>query len=221
MPVANFRHPQLLQPESFSRSSFVKSSVKTAEPVKKVKKSERRRVQFKDTVSVRPIRHVNNISEEEIKDVWYCRRDFQYMKAAFALTVKMITLGLYEGDCEEHCARGLEYRTLAGALRRRESKWDALNAVLDEQDRQRELGIIDGEIIRRVFLQENTHCRLASLETGIQDQDEARFLDMEDIESDDASISADEMDYVTTPVESRSMLRAPARNVTNSLSRYE
>jgi hypothetical protein len=191
----NFKN---LQAEAFttvSKESF-------AAPRSKLVKTERRRVSFKPSVSVRPIVHVNDISESEIKATWYCRYDFANMKKAFALTTKMISHGVYPGGDDEHCARGLEYRIRSGALARRENKTNGLKAVFDERDRQIQCGVVDDELIRQAFTRENIQCRLSALQMGIRDQDEAELIHGEDEEHfsedelvDYSSDSDEEMDY--------------------------
>jgi hypothetical protein len=177
MPISTFRHPQLLKPETFSpitKDSFAKNTTRNVPPAKK---EERRRVTFNTRVSVRPMIHVNDISDEVIRDVWFCSDDFTNMKKGFARTVKLISFGVYQGDDDEHCARGLEYRIRAGALARRENKLSGLEAVLDEQDRQEvSCGVVNDELIRRAFLNVNFQCRLSALERGIKDQDEAGII---------------------------------------------
>lgn len=107
MPVSTLRQPQLLKPEGFNIIS--KDHFATPKPAKK----DRKRVSFKPSVSVRPIRHVNEYTDEEIKNGWFCRNDFDAMKKGFVSTVNMISRGIYQADNEEHCARGLEYRVRA------------------------------------------------------------------------------------------------------------
>jgi hypothetical protein len=146
--------------------------------------------------------HVSDYSDEEIGDIWFCQADFVNMKKAFARTVKLVSQGVYQGDDEDQCARGLEYRGRSGALARRENKANGLDAVLDEQDRQYSLGIVDDELIRKAFVNSNIHCRLASLKMGIKDHEEA-FLIHEDGDAqlfddeldEDSAFSDEEMDY--------------------------
>lgn len=215
MPVSTFRQPQLLQPETIDTSPECSSGEFTIapKPTTTTVRKPRRSVQFKETVSVRPIRHVNAMCDDEI-NVWYCRSEFDRMKRSFAATVKMITIGLYEGDDEDHCARGLEFRTRAGALKRRGNKLNALNAVLDEQDRQREHETIDQERIRKIYVNENLHCRLSALELGLHDRDEAQKLEDESESSSDSDSSEDEMDYCDM-YRNPSLTRAPQRKITS------
>lgn len=220
MPASTFRQaPQLLQPETIDTSPECSSGEFTIAPKPTTApKAPRRSVQFKETVSVRPIRHVNAMCDDEIANVWYCRSEFDRMKRSFAATVKMITIGLYEGDDDHHCARGLEFRTRAGALKRRGNKLNALNAVLDEQDRQREHNsTVDEERIRKVYVNENLHCRLSALELGLHDRDEAQRLEDESTASEsssDSDSSEDEMDYCDM-YRNPSLTRAPQRKITS------
>lgn len=169
--------PKLCQPESIETLIMMKQKavldpVEETEPLK-----PRRSVQFKEKVSVRPITHVNDMDDDEIADVWYNKNDFARMKRSIAVTLKMLKMsnGVY--------ARGLEHKiTKAANLRRRANKMYALNAVLDEQDRQRSRGMINTEGLRHVFVMENLACRLAALQMGIQDEEDARKLDKEEEE---------------------------------------
>ena len=210
MPVAS-RLPQhkFLQPEGLTNAESVKHSIKSAP-----KAVERRRVHFKETVSVRPITHVDNIPEEEIAAIWFCKKDFEDIKRSFATTLRLISYGEFKGDDEEHCSRGLEFRTRAGALQRRDNKWNALNAVLDEQDRQKELGINNDKLLSQIYITENRHCRQAAFKLGLCDQDEAQSLHRTPIVDDDEMVdisdeSDEEMDYCAE-LTSQQMLRAPS-----------
>ena len=197
MPVAT-RLPQhkFLQPEGLTTTENVKKAIKSAP-----KTVERRRVHFKETVSVRPITHVDNIPDEEIAAVWFSKKDFEDIKKSIATTLRLIAYGEFQGDDETHCVRGLEFRTRAGALERRENKWNCLNAVLDEQDRQKELGINNDKLLSQIYITENRLSRQASLKHGLHDQLEAMELhstpivDNDDEMVDSSDDSDDEMDY--------------------------
>ena len=216
-----FQQQKLLQPEGLTIVENVKRTVKPTP-----KKSERRRVQFKETVAVRPIVHVDNMSEDDISAIWFSKADFDIMKKSFASTVRMLTFGEFSGDNDEHCARGLEFRTRNGALERRENKWNALNATLDEQDRQRELGISNELLLSQIYITENKHCRIAALNLGLRDAEQARLVHLEQtcdsdemVETSSASddSSDDEMDYCIQHMVKAS-LRAPSSKRTTSSS---
>jgi hypothetical protein len=71
---------------------------------------------------------------------------------------------------EQHCFRGLEYRTREGELERRRNKWNALNAVLDEQDRQRSLGICNDKLLRQIYQTESKMCQQQAIQLGKTDE---------------------------------------------------
>lgn len=216
-----FHQPQLLQPEGLRIAENAKRSSKPTP-----KKIQYRRVQFKETVAVRPIVHIDNMSKEDISATWFSKNDFDIIKRSFASTVRMLTYGELSGDDDEHCARGLEFRTRNGALERRENKWNALNATLDEQDRQRELGISNDQLLSQIYITENKHCRIAALNLGQCDAEQARLVYLEEpcdndqmVETSSASddSSDDEMDYCTLHM-LKASLRAPSCKRTTSSS---
>lgn len=194
MPAATSRRqPNLLQLETFSsKESFVEcGNARSCEPSEK---TEPRRVRFRQTVNVRPTIHVDDISEQEKMDTWFSQLEFNQIKDDVTRIVKMMIIGTFEGDNDEDCSRGLECRTRTGAIQRRENKWVALHAVLDEQDRQiEELDFFDDDLLRKVYIQENKLCRQESLEMGIRDFEELRL--MYDIDEEDEDESEDEIDY--------------------------
>ena len=69
----------------------------------------------------------------------------------------------------EHCTRGLEYRTNAGSQKRQFNKWSGMNAVLDEQHRQRVDGILDDEAIADVYKAAAHKCQQEALGRGLAD----------------------------------------------------
>jgi hypothetical protein len=144
------------------------------------RKPERRHVLFRDNVSVRPITHMNEMSMDHIRAIWYEKKDFVEMKKQMAVTLRIMSHGGQPNiDTEEHCSRGLENRTKEGALVRRENKCNALNAVLDEQDRQRELRIQNDALICQIYALENHLSQLRALRFGIRDEEVARGIYLE------------------------------------------
>lgn len=176
MPVSTFRQPELLKPENFSpvtKDSFIKSATQ-----KVATRMERppRQVTFNSIVSIRPTIHVNDIPGQVIRDVWFSRKECAHIKKSLTNTTKLISHGVYRGDDEHHCARGLEFRVRSGAIIRRENKKYGLMAVLEEQDRQEDLGIVDEELIREAYTLENRKCRIVALKMGMQDRAEANLI---------------------------------------------
>lgn len=199
MPVATVRsQPKLLQPKGLGFAPLEKPKPKPIE-------SQKRRVTFKQVVAVRPIKHVDNMTDEELDDIWYNRDDFDGFKMSFLRIVKLLSSGAYLGDDENNCARGLEGRTREGAFLRKANKYHGRQAVLCEQQRQRNLGINDENFISKAYIVENLRCRLTALERGIQDQNEVfeELTNMNDCSIDDtvSEVSDQDNDETTETTE--------------------
>lgn len=133
----------------------------------------RLKVSFNEKIVVRRITHLNDISEEEIADVWYKKAEYQSIRAEFISTVRKIIRGEYSGDTDRHCMRGLEFKTPLGATRRKENKMNALAAVLDEQDRQYNENDFNLEGLACVYIQCNIASRREATRMGEADAEEA------------------------------------------------
>jgi hypothetical protein len=75
---------------------------------------------------------------------------------------------------EHHCVRGLENQTKGGSWNVRLIHRTSVEAVLDEQDRQRELHINDPEAIARAYGRTTNRVRETALDRGLQDAKDAR-----------------------------------------------
>jgi len=88
----------------------------------------------------------------------------------------------------EQTTRGLEYRTRQGAIRRQHNKLEAINAVLDEQDRQYNVGDFNDELLAAVYRNSSAHCQVAAYDLGLEDE---AFVN-EFRKEPDASVTEDE-----------------------------
>lgn len=126
-------------------------------------------LRFADKNEVFPIQHLDDMTDDEIFEIWYTSREYSEIKQAYQLTIFMMESGeAITGD--EHTSRGLEYRTQEGAWARYENKRDAYNAVLDEQDRQWKIDKDDYEKIRQIYLKHSTKCANAAIVRALQDE---------------------------------------------------
>jgi hypothetical protein len=107
----------------------------------------RAHARFNRAVFVRETLHIADYEPDEVIATWYQKDEMAQMKADMVDTVRSMLRGELENDNEEQCMRGLESRTRIGANKRQENKLRALEAVLDEQDREFEAGIIDERTI--------------------------------------------------------------------------
>eukprot|EP00543_Licmophora_paradoxa_P008844 CAMPEP_0202457970 /NCGR_PEP_ID=MMETSP1360-20130828/18822_1 /ASSEMBLY_ACC=CAM_ASM_000848 /TAXON_ID=515479 /ORGANISM="Licmophora paradoxa, Strain CCMP2313" /LENGTH=240 /DNA_ID=CAMNT_0049078223 /DNA_START=27 /DNA_END=749 /DNA_ORIENTATION=+ len=159
--------------------SEVKKRVAAANPsaAQNQQDKPKRHIRWNEDVTVKCIEHVNDMTDEEISDVWWTKEDFHYMKATFAITVRRIMNGVYLGDDDEHCSRGLEYRTRDGALCRRNNKLLGLLAVLEEQDRQVATCEYSDVRIACEYMKANKKCRKEALHMGLYDEEENQRLE--------------------------------------------
>jgi hypothetical protein len=111
----------------------------------------RHNVDFLPDSQVRVIEFEAN--DEMYKDsVWYSRDEYDIIKARNQLIVKMMKTGHFR-ESEDHTIRGLEHKLKEGFRARRENKFNALNAVLEEQDRQIARGNVDATVIAEKYRQ--------------------------------------------------------------------
>ena len=94
------------------------------------------------------------------------------MKRSFQPTVlRMMANTLTEEDAlgEEHCTRGLEYRTRVGAKKRMKNKFNGTASVLHEQDRQLFENCKDDLALAKAYQSVNFHCAAEARALGEQD----------------------------------------------------
>jgi hypothetical protein len=103
-----------------------------------------------------------------ISRTWYSPQDLLRIKQEVLFELASMP----KNDSSSACHRGLEYRTLAGAERRRRNKEQAWDAVLNEQDRQWNESIVDEESIARVCRACSYRSTLEAQELAIQDATE-------------------------------------------------
>lgn len=130
----------------------------------------RAHARFNRAVFVRETLHIADYEPDEVIATWYQKDEMAQMKADMVDTVRSMLRGELENDSEEQCMRGLESRTRIGANKRQENKLRALEAVLDEQDREFEAGIIDERTISLVYQRVSLRCRNEAHERGLRDE---------------------------------------------------
>ena len=124
-----------------------------------------------------PTRSEYSLKEKE--NTWYTDTDFQVMKLEIVQLLRKVVGETYQHDMGslESEVRGLETKTPEGSKKRKGNRFAAMFTVLDEQDRQREQGIVDPEYIALLYRQSSAHCQQKAIETAANDftilQDEA------------------------------------------------
>lgn len=166
-PQQKYNNKHMYEEDSCSSESTVSFQ---SSPVPK------RRIRFALTENqVHLIPHINDLSDQEVKETWYDRSDYEKIKMALIPIVRKMMKGERIEENNRQTIRGLEYRTRDGAIRRQHNKAEAISAVMDEQDRQLDLnGRTDSEILRQVYSQINAHCQREAHELALGDVEPAR-----------------------------------------------
>ena len=125
-----------------------------------------------EIVNIRPIPPLSDMSKQEIHDMWYNECEFRMIKLGIIHVIKKVIKGTYNHDIDslESEARGLENKTPNGSFARKKNRFDSMFAVLDEQDRQRELGqTVDSEYIAKLYRQSSLHCQMIAVQIAAND----------------------------------------------------
>jgi hypothetical protein len=110
------------------------------------------RVRFFSRVQFKTIPHVKDFSEEDILNGWYRKRDYQKMSAEVSRIAKLIAKGQDVDGREDICVRGLEHMVEEDVADYRAEKMIAsVDAVLDEQEDQRNEETYDDDIIAKLY----------------------------------------------------------------------
>jgi hypothetical protein len=121
------------QHDELSSSSFsVRDAKKPEDTGTKHKMRRRHSVDF---IGGHKVLEIDKPHEDSKQDIWYNREEYDIIKARNSLIVKMMKTGSFR-ESDEHTFRGLEHKLKDGFKQRRSNKFAALNAVLEEQDRQ-------------------------------------------------------------------------------------
>lgn len=104
----------------------------------------------------------------ERDSVWYTRDEYDIIKARNSLIIKMMKTGTFE-ESDEHSFRGLEHKLKEGFKKRRTHKFSALNAVLEEQDKQYNKSTSDQEIIAKAYREVTLAAKEDAFENACRD----------------------------------------------------
>ena len=119
-------------------------------------KSRRRRrhVDFSTDTITNEVEHLDDLPGELI---WYSKEEYDAIKARNSQIVKFIKAGEFEENDDYSC-RGLEHKLKEIFRQRRANKFNALNAVLEEQDRQINRGLADPALISAAYQVVSVRC---------------------------------------------------------------
>jgi hypothetical protein len=162
--------PQGREDSSVTSGSLSTYSTSAVSP-SKLMNARKRRTRFSSQPhEVFPIPHIRVLGKDEVRAIWYERADYEAMKQSFIPLVRSMMKGEAVEENNEQSIRGLEYRTRKGAIRRQHNKLEAISAVLDEQDRQYNAGMMDIELVREVYRNCAAHCQDEAYMLGLKDE---------------------------------------------------
>jgi hypothetical protein len=115
----------------------------------------------------------SDLGEEDFQNIlWYTKDEFKAMKKDFIPIIKKLVKKLPLDDDEEE-ARGLEHKTPKGSKLRQQNRYQAMDAVLSEQERQWERGRSDDDYIAQIYRQSSAHCQMNAYLIGQRDAEAA------------------------------------------------
>lgn len=132
--------------KSVSFHDTVSNSKSDAKP-----KSSQKQVHWNHKVEKKRHPRIQDLTVEEREAVWYTEGDTKIILAMAKVTVKMMMKG-EPCDDVDYCSRGLEGKTPDGSKRRQKNKLRVRKALLEEQEMQREEGVIDAEYLAQVSI---------------------------------------------------------------------
>ena len=133
----------------------------------------KRKVRFHGRVQFKTIRHVADFTEDEIVNGWYRKKDFMRMSEEVSEIAQLIANGKETYNGEELCIRGLEHLVEEDVADYRAEKMIAsIDAVLDEQDEQRDEDIYDADIIAEIYSEIVTPLQREAYLVGLRDAKE-------------------------------------------------
>jgi hypothetical protein len=106
---------------------------------------------------------------EELRLSWFQREEYKKITKECCKQIKKMENGEVFKD-KKYCSRGLESHTILASISNAQNRKTAVVAVLDEQDEQRESGIVDEEVIAQRYQQTTSSCQLWASTVGLRDQ---------------------------------------------------
>lgn len=126
---------------------------------------------------------VKDLTPGERESIWYTESDTKFILAMAKVTVKMMMRGEPCDDID-YCSRGLEGKTPEGSKRRQRNKLRVRQALLEEQEIQREEGVIDADYLGQLSVSLSREVTAEAHNTALQDERVAmEYLSIPDCDS--------------------------------------
>jgi len=119
---------------------------------------------------------IPTLDQLPIEAIWYCREEYDRIKSFNSAIVRMVKGGGF-AESKEYSARGLEHKLKEVFRQRRANKFNALNAVLEEQDRQLNRGMYDADMISLAYRAITERCHAAAAVVALRDYENSLNYD--------------------------------------------
>jgi len=180
----------------------------------------KRKVRFHGRVQFKTIRHVSDFSDDEIVNGWYRKKDFMRMSEEVNEIAQLSSSGKETYNGEELCIRGLEHLVEEDVADYRAEKMIAsIDAVLDEQDEQRDEDIYDGDIIAELYTKIATPLQREAYLVGLRDAKEGTKAaeQIPDLVTEEVAITPPEPEARPCEVDTEESLSAVGEEVLKSI----
>lgn len=140
-------------------------------------------VTFSETVSIRATTALDDYTDDEYFACWYSPDEYDDIEQEMIEDFKKLQGGMLLDD-DSYCSRGLEQYLEMNAILRKENTRKAIEAVLDEQDRQLQLEYYNEEAISEAYQNVAEPCALWASIVGHRDEQEVTCAFDDDVYGD-------------------------------------
>jgi hypothetical protein len=143
-----------------------------------LQESSKKSVSFCSIVRFKTVKHIKNYTDAEFEETWYSQTDRDSINEECEKTVRMMAKDEDEALLAEYgfCKRGLEYQTRKGAKFRKRNKVHAEQKVMEEQNLQKNMGMVDAEYLAELYIDATMHSKRLARMMGLRDEEETRPL---------------------------------------------
>lgn len=127
------------------------------------------RVRFAPYVTARFIPTLEQYTSAELAACWFQEEEYSKSRRECSKQIKKMNAGGVFKD-KKYCSRGLESHTRTGSLTKNQNRRAAFEAVLLEQEDQRQFGVVDEKSIAQRYYDVSSSCQLWASCVGLQDQ---------------------------------------------------
>ena len=129
-------------------------------------------VRFSTSVIVRRTIPLSRYTRQELKACWFTDKEYTIVAQNCAKQVNMIEKGddRFKTKANKYCSRGLEQHTKFGSMIKKKTRFESIETVITEQERQDQEGIIDEFAIVRLYRLKTSSSQLWAHVIGMRDQ---------------------------------------------------